>query len=50
MLEIHRDVLFLERRKKIGDTFVILATSKSVDQEMVASPEKCVRAEVIVKN
>jgi hypothetical protein len=48
MLEIHRDLVFLEEWKKIGETYVISARSGAADQSLVPSPDKCLRAELII--
>ncbi len=47
MLEIHRDLVFLEEWKLIGESFVVTARSGAADQSLAPSPEKCVRAELI---
>ena len=46
MLDIHRDLLFCERRVRVGRLLVFCASSSGVDQSLVGSPEKCVRGHV----
>ncbi len=48
MLDIHRDILFLEHCKRVDDSIVIAAKSSAVEQTLVPSPDKCVRAELII--